>query len=152
MEGASVQANDEPDIKLVGLSIWFDGYQFPDSADYWDANWIVVRVRAEGQNAVVKLHDPCVHLPELAGWLDACMKLDAGEVDEARLPTMEPYLQVKIDRTGEFGRLLATVAITPDNISQFHEFRYPIDPSYVRLLIDSLRRVLVRYPVRGSRD
>jgi hypothetical protein len=147
-----LQINDEPDIKLAGLSIWVDGYQFPDSTEYWDANWIVVRVRAEGQRAVVQLCDPCIHLPELAAWLQACTCMDAGESDEAVLPTMEPYLQVTIDRTGDFGGLVANVKVTPDNISQFHEFRYPIDPSYIRLLMDSLHRVLARYPVRGLRS
>jgi hypothetical protein len=146
-----VQANDEPDIKLAGLSIWIDGYQFPDSTEYWDANWIVVRVRAEGQRAIVEFCGPCIDLPELRGWFEACTSLEAGKCDEAVLPTTEPYVQVRIDRTGEFGRLLATVAITPDNVSQFHEFRYPIDPTYLRLLMDSLRRVLARYPVRGAR-
>jgi hypothetical protein len=147
-----MQANDEPDIKLAGLSVWIDGYQFPESTEYWDANWVVVRVRAGGQRAVVELCDPCIHLPELAAWLQACTIMEAGESDEAELPTMEPYLRVRIERTGNFGGLVANVKIIPDNVLQFHEFRYPIDASYIRPLMDSIRRVLARYPVRGSRD
>lgn len=30
----------EPDLKLLGLSIWVDGRQFPGNSDYYDGNWL----------------------------------------------------------------------------------------------------------------
>lgn len=129
--------------------MWADGYQFPDSTEFWDANWVRCRIVCVGQQATVKLAASCVHLPEFETWLDACKKLDSGDVDLAALDTMEPYLRIKVDRSGDFRTLLATVMLTPDNVTQFHEFRYPIDPSYLKGLITALGVVLKRLPVRG---
>lgn len=142
----------EPDIKLVGLSIWILGYQYPDSSKYWDANWVVVRVCCIGQCAVVELCDPCIHLPELAAWLDACIALEDGRSERAELPTMEPYLQITIDRSGDYRGLVVKVKVTPDNVTQFHEFHFPIDSSYLRILIEALRGVLARLPIRFVED
>ena len=146
-----MQFDRDADIQLAGFSMWVDGYQFPAETEYWDANWVRVRVVCTGQQASVKLCDSCVHLPELSAWLDECVRLEAGAVESATLPTMEPYLQVTIDRSGEFKGLLATVKLTPDDVTQFHEFQFPIDPSYLPKLIASLRSVLGRLPIRDPR-
>ncbi|MBI1190673.1 MAG: hypothetical protein GC200_08360 [Tepidisphaera sp.] len=145
-----MQDEREADITLAGLSIWVDGYQFPQSQDSWDGNWVIVRAECVGQRATVELCSPCVHLPELRRWLDACVALESGMADEAELPTMEPYLRVRIDRSGEFRGLVATVEMTPDNLTQFHEFRFPIDASYLPRLADAIRRVLAEYPIRNT--
>jgi len=42
---------DEPDLKFEGLSLWVLG-QFPDHNEYWDGNWLNVRVRVETRAAV----------------------------------------------------------------------------------------------------
>lgn len=140
---------NEPDIALAGMSIWIDGYQYPTSTEYWDANWLIVRVLCVGQNATVRLNEACIHAPELAAWLESCVSLNDGRTGEAAMPTMEPYLQVTINRSGEFNGLVAIVKLTPNNISQFHEFRFPIDPSYLPRLIVSLKQTLNRFPVRA---
>jgi len=64
---------------------------------------------------------------------------------------MEPYVRATIDRSGKSKSLRAKVKLTPDNVSQFHEFRVPIDPSDLLRLISSLRAVLSRLPIRGKR-
>ncbi|HYE61988.1 MAG TPA: hypothetical protein VD997_08315 [Phycisphaerales bacterium] len=140
----------DADIQIAGFSMWVDGYQYPSSVDYWDGNWVRVRVVCTGEQATVKLMDACVHLPELAAWLDECVKLQAGQADHATLPTMEPYLWATIDHSGGYKGLLATIKLTPDNVSQFHEFRFPIDLTYLARLIQSLRVILARLPIRGK--
>jgi hypothetical protein len=159
----------DADIQLGGFSMWVDGYQFPASTEYWDANWVHVRVVCVGRQANVKFSASCVHLPELAAWLNECVRLEGGDIDRATLPTMEPYLQIKLDppgefkwlsrapefkglfRSGEFKGLVATVKLSPDNVTQFHEFLFPVDQSCLPRLIASLRGVLGRLPIRGSR-
>lgn len=142
--------DSDPNIKLAGLSIWVEGYEFPDSTEYWDANWVVVRIVCVGHGSKVKFRDPCIHLPELQGWLTGCIALESKSADKAELPTMEPYLQVVIDRSGVAGGLVAAVTLIPDDIESPREFRFPIELSDVRTLIESLQRVLKRFPIRDA--
>jgi hypothetical protein len=136
-------------FQLGGLTVWIEGYEFPDAADYWDANWVMTRVQCTGQHTVVKLRDPCLRLPVLASWADACRRLLNGESDTAALAPMEPYLDITIDREAEPKGLVTTVKITPDNVTEFHEFRFPIEPSHVEKLIESISVVLSRLPLRS---
>lgn len=138
-------------FQLGGLSVWIDGYQFVDAADYWDANWVNTRVECMGQHAIVKLCDPCLRLPELAGWAEACQRLLDGQSETAPLAPTEPYLDITVDRSGEFKGLVAITKITPDNITQFHEFRFSIDPSDLARLVKSLKVVLAAFPIRGTK-
>jgi hypothetical protein len=79
----------------------------------------------------------------------ACIQLDKGLVNKASLISLEPFVNVIIDSSGEFGRLVAKVKLTPDAVTQFHEFQYPINSMNVRLLIGSLERVLCVFAIRG---
>lgn len=144
-----MDAPNEADITLAGLSICVDQYQYPDSTEYWDANWLSVRIHCIGQNATVNLSRSCVHVPELASWLESCVSLNEGHANEATLPTMEPYLQVTISHSRKFKGLVAIVKLSPDNVSQFHEFRFPIDQSHIPRLILDLRKTLSRFPIRA---
>ena len=140
----------EPDFQLRGLRVWIDGYQYAAETDYWDSNWLNVRIQCIGQNAVVNLQEACLRVPELAGWLEACKNLASGGADSASIDPMEPYFDITIDHSGENRALLAIVKITPDHYSQFHEFRFPIDQSDLARLIVSLRVLLSRFPVRAE--
>ncbi|MBL8885429.1 MAG: hypothetical protein JNK16_02115 [Phycisphaerales bacterium] len=142
--------SDDPNFRLGGLRLWIDRYQYKAETDYWDSNWVVVRLECVGHNAVVKLCDPCLRVPELKGWAEACTLLANGEADSAALDPMEPYLNILIDRSDKDRGLLATVKITPDGYSQFHEFRFPIDQSDLARLVQSLAVVLSRFPIRGD--
>jgi hypothetical protein len=138
----------EPDIQLAGLQVWVQGYEFPDSTEYWDANWLIVRILCTAHNAAVKLHGAYVCTFELAAWLDACRALAAGEADHAVLDTIEPNFRLRIEHAGERRGLVATVKITPNNITQFHTMRFDIDPAALRVIVESLKQILQRFPVR----
>lgn len=141
--------NQDPDLKLAGLSMWVLGRQFPDQADYWDGNWLEVRVRVEASGAIVKFEGHFVRVTELVSFADELEILDTTLAGEASLDCMEPYLDVRI-RGERNGQATATVEVTPDNLTQFHKFIFSIDQTYYKLLIAYCRKILLDYPVRGE--
>jgi hypothetical protein len=141
---------EEPSFRVGGLSVWVDGYQFAHAADYWDGNWVNVRVECIDHQANVKLSEPCLHLPELAAWAKECQRLLDGEVETARLEPMEPNLDITIEHSGQVDRLVASVKVTPAPETPFYEFQFSIDSPELTRLVASLARVLAVLPIRGS--
>jgi hypothetical protein len=44
------------------------------------------------------------------------------------------------------------VEITPDHMTQEHNFQFEVDQSYLPSLIESCRKVLAKYPIKGTPD
>jgi hypothetical protein len=138
---------DEPSFKLVGLSVWIDGYKSPDALD---DNGARARVECVSHHSVVRLFEP-IWLDDLEQWARACQQLLDGKVPRASLELPEPSLHVTIDRSGEYNGFVAFIKIT-DGLTQSHEYRFDIDQSYVTVLIESINAVLRKFPVRGKRS
>lgn len=151
-----------PDIRVGGLSVWIRARQFPGATEYYDANWLIVDVACEANGAIVRLdNEPCLMTAELAEWRDHCADFLAGATTIAELPAMEPYLSVLIERRGAGDAkttasrpwrvgIWAKVRISHDNVTQFHEFQFPLDKSDVERLTNELSAALARYPVHGA--
>lgn len=149
-----------PDIVLGPLSISIEGYQFPHPDRFpvrpnrHTANWIIVRMVCNSPYTSFSRRDPCLLLFEIKDFADACAGLLNEEAHIAALKPMEPYVNISIRRTdpAEKARLkrdfFATVTVTPDNVSEFHEFRFPLDPSDITKLIESVGTLLKRLPIR----
>lgn len=60
---------DEPDLKLGGLSLWAESRERPDDDDYWDGNWLVIRARVEAPGSSVELRGPWLRTDEVASFL-----------------------------------------------------------------------------------
>jgi hypothetical protein len=140
----------EPDLKLAGLSFWIVDRQFPDSSDYWDGNWLRVLVRVEATQAIVETDGPIVHSSELAAFVDELERLDRTLDGTASLTCLEPNLNVFIEANTR-GHAVATIKITPDHLTQSHEFVFEIDQSYLKPLISQCRQVLKDYPIKSVR-
>jgi hypothetical protein len=120
-ERGSLQATmaimrDEPDLGLAGLSIWVVGRQFPDQNDYWDGNWLNVRVRVEATGATVEARGPIIHASELESFTKELEQLGSALTGNASLKCMEPNLDVVI-RGDRRGQATMTIRITPDHIT-----------------------------------
>lgn len=139
----------EPDLKLGGFSLWVFGRQFPDAADYWDGNWLNVRARFEAPGAVVEAKGAFVNIPELAGFAQQLQTLHASLVGEAALRCMEPNLDIAIQSRSR-GHIAVKVTLTPDHLTQSHEFKFDLDQSYLGPLLDGCESVLSRWPVRSN--
>ncbi len=60
---------------------------------------------------------------------------------------MEPNLHVKMSLS-QLGQLQMIVHLTPDDLTQKHEFMFELDQSYLPALIAGCERVLKEYPLR----
>jgi len=139
----------EPDLKLLGLSIWVDGRQFPGNPDYFDGNWLNVRARMEAPSATVRCAGSILMTSDSLRFRDQLVTVNAELAGEAELAGFEPNLKVTL-KMQRLGHLEAEVEITPDHLSQFHRFSLDLDQSYLPALISSCNAILVRYPTVGA--
>lgn len=138
-----------PSIHLAGLKIWVHGRQYPESSDYWDGNWLVVTAECASLGAIVRVHGPIIHLPELARWADMAETVHSSLSGEANLECMEPELSVKL-AIDKLGHVLMTVNITPDHLAQNHCFSFELDQTDLPNLIRECRTVLDCYPIKAQ--
>lgn len=139
--------SDEPDLELGGFSLWVLGRQFPDAIDEWDGNWLHVRVRVEAPGALIEAEGAFVSAPELADFAKQLGALHTTLAGEAVLRCLEPNLHVAL-RAKSLGHVSVCVRITPDHMTQSHEFLFEIDQSYLGPLLSACGQVLSRWPVR----
>ena len=139
------------DLKLAGLSLWVLGHQFPALDDFWDGNWLNVLVRVDAPGAFVEARGPIVHASELELFARELEVLNRELNGEAGLHCMEPNLRVTI-RGESLGHATATIAISPDHMTQSHEFIFRIDQSYLKPAVSALNDILSRFPLRGTNE
>jgi len=140
---------EEPDLQLAGLSLWVLGRQFPDQNEYWDGNWLNVRVRVEAPGAVVEAHGPIIHAPELESFVNELDLLEATLAGGASLKCTEPNLDVAL-QAESLGHVAVTINITPEHMTQLHEFSFSIDQTYLKPVIAKCRKILSDYPIKGT--
>ena len=137
----------EPNIKISGLEIWIHGYQFPDSQDHWDGNWMDITAKCTSKNACVWVSGNILHLPDLKLLMTTSEKLYINLKGEAELPCIEPELSVKL-KARSLGQISMIVEITPNHLNQEHRFEFEIDQSYLLDLVSSCKKVLDRYRIK----
>ena len=141
----------EPHLRIAGLHLWIHGRQFPDATDYWDGNWLRVTAYYVSPNAMVRAQGAIVHLSELASFLRACERLHESLEGEAALECMEPNLSVTLIAQWN-GAITTRVAITPDQLSERHEFEETLDQSYLPTIISGSRAILAAYPLQATNE
>lgn len=144
----STPPEHDPDLRLGGLSLWIRDRQFPDSADYWDANWLVAHARMETKGARVEVEGAFLHGSEIASFVQSLDGVNQALTGEAELCWIEPELKVVL-RMDALGRLAVTVDITPDQLTQSHRFDFDLDQTYLSPLLASCRAILKKFPLIG---
>jgi hypothetical protein len=138
----------EPHLKLAGLAIWALGWQFPNSEDYWDGNWLNVYARVEAFGARIDTWGSWLRTNEIHGLRDGLVELNRDLKGTAELACIEPTLNVKLS-CDSLGRVEVVVRITPDHLTQAHHFDFSIDQTFLGPVISECNRMLERFPVRG---
>lgn len=138
----------EPDLKLAGLSLWVLKRQFPGADDYWDGNWLDIRAGVEASGAYVEIGGPWLRTDELSRFAEQLTALDRDVTGTAELACMEPALHAKIV-CGTLGHMEVTIEISPDHMTQSHQFIFLIDQTYIRHVVADCKRILEGYPVIG---
>lgn len=137
-----------PDIALSGLNLWVHSYQFPEQQDFWDGNWLNATVRCSATGATVCVSGSFIRVPEIEQWaIEAKLLADALK-REASLDCMEPELSVSL-KAKSLGHIEMEVKISPDPLTQKHEFTFEIDQSYLPKLISQCAQLIQRFPIKG---
>lgn len=140
-----------PNLKVVGFQLWVHGREFPESADYYDGNWLRVTVHCGASGAGVWASGSILMVPDVLRWADECDLLATGEGREAQLAPAEPELQVTVRRVDNLGHFTMRVQITPDHLKQQHSFDFEIDQTYLPEIARQCRAIAAAYPLRGER-
>jgi hypothetical protein len=139
-----------PDLELAGFALWVHGREFPDANGYWDGNWLRATAHCGGAGASVWVSGAFITAWELADWISSTEQLHQSLSGCARLQCLEPNLDILLEPEGRGGRLNLVVKITPDHIIQDHRFEFDLDQSYLPAFLRAGRRLVMRFPVRGS--
>ena len=140
----------EPNLKFGGFSLWVAGQQFPESHDFWDGNWLEVRVRTEAPGAYVEHLGPFLRTTEIEEFCQQISRLDTTLAGEAKLSCMEPNLSIGL-LCDALGRVAATVSITPDHMTQVHKFQFSVDQTYLTQLLAECKSILSEWPIVSPR-
>ena len=142
--------SEEPDLRVAGLSLWAPGGGSAGDAgdDYWDDNWLYVKVQVEAHGAFVEAQGNFVHASELEDFLNELIRLDRTVAGTATLDCMEGNLAITIDGDS-LGRATAKISITPYTESQSHQFIFSIDQSHFKHMIAGCKKILAAHPIRG---
>jgi hypothetical protein len=139
----------EPDLRLGGFALWVLGRQFPDATDFWDGNWLNIRAHVEATGASVEARGAFVRTSEIAQFAQELEALHTNLVGEAALRCIEPALRIVI-RCDALGRVAVKLMITPDHLTQLHEFEFSLDQTYLGPVLDGCKNILSNWPVRGA--
>ena len=142
--------DDEPDLKLGGLSLWAEARERPDDDDYWDGNWLIIRAKVEAPGSSVELRGPWLRTDEVASFLIEIEAMSKDLRGRAALAPIEPAITVTLEM-GSLGQIAVHIEATPDHMSQRHSFHFGFDQSYLPEIIRGCRKILVRFPVKGSK-
>ncbi len=136
----------DPDLSFLGFSLWIDERQFPDTADYWDGNWLMARARMEANRACIECDGPILMTTDIQQFRDELATMVAALKGEASLTPLEPELRL-VFKMRSRGRVEATIEITPDHMTQLHRFTVDADQSYLPAIVASCDAILARFPV-----
>lgn len=141
----------EPDLRIEGLSLWIHGRQFPDAEEYWDGDWLNVTARYERGQSSVGAGGSILRVSEIVQFRKECEGLYESLEGKAKLDCLEPNLTIELSaRIG--GHVSTLCRITPEHLSEQHQFSGCIDQSYLPGVISQCKRIEASYPPRGTPD
>lgn len=150
MRGPALEDLGKPGLTVAGFQLWVHGRQYPDSQEYYDANWLRVTAYTGAAGASVRVSGAILMVTDLVQWAQECDALATGNIQEASLEPLEPELRVRIRQADRLGHLTMRVDITPDHLTQTHSFEFGIDQTYLPAIVSSCRAIIRAYPVRGA--
>jgi hypothetical protein len=128
------------------LALTVRGRERPDSADFWDANWLVCTAEVVAGTFRGRL-DASLRTDELEGFLRQVERLNERLSGEAELTTMEGWLAVRLTADGR-GHVEAICRLCDGPGSgNVLECRLGLDQTFLPPLLRQLASTLSAYPV-----
>ena len=138
----------EPAIIIGALSVWVQGYEFPEATDAWSGNWLSVTARCAANGASVIVSGAILDTVSFVRLRRELKTVGERMEGSATLASHEPNLRVTLKPQGTTGQIDVEIEITPNHVDQAHRFFGTIDQSYVHELRSACDSVLRRFPVR----
>lgn len=136
----------QPDLQFSGLSVWVRKREFPDATDYWDSNWLVVRIIMQSAQASVATEGAILMTTDFVAFRNQLVAMNEAVAGEAFLSGLEPNIKVTLS-ADTLGHISGQIEITPDHLTEFHRFEIGMDQTYLPALIASCDAILERFPV-----
>lgn len=121
--------------------------------DFWDGNWLEAPLMAAVGGFAVEIPRSQLHGADLRVFRVALEQLHERLVGEARLWSMDGWFDVTI--TGDGSGRLDVVGMICDEPGLGNRLNFRIgdyDQTFLPALLDQLRTVETRYPLRGDPD
>jgi hypothetical protein len=139
-----------PVLQIDAFRIWVHEYQYADSTDAWDGNWLRVTAHCAVSGASVVVAGALLDTVSFLRFKNELTTLYQRLQGVATLESHEPELKVELKAGGPAGHMAVRVEITPDHLNQAHHFLLDIDQTYVPEIIRGCERVLDQCPVRDA--
>jgi hypothetical protein len=143
-EGSDLQ----PELVLGPLRVNVHAYQFTSADNEWDANWLFATAQCAADGATVRVTGSFLSTSDLIGFAQQCEQLYQQLEGQALLEPLEPELRVALRYIDRAGHLEGRVQITPDHMTQQHQFVFTIDQSFLPKLAADCRAILAKFPAR----
>lgn len=139
------------------LELELVGYQFPESSEWWDSNWLNVRVRVTTADGTWSRVDPCLttcEVAELIDWLEASTRQHVDHLDFTE-PNLQLDLMHRVDdsvgiRVG-FDAELRPPWLEPNGVGDPFSVDFELHARAILAAAAQLRRCLGAYPERAAR-
>jgi hypothetical protein len=138
-----------PDLNLTGLQLWVHGYEFPNSHDSWDGNWLRVTAHAGADGASVWVSGVLLDTVSIERFTRELREMDRALAGEAVLESCEPSIVVRVSTTDRAGHLRIRVELTANHITQGHWFEFDADQTYLPPALAQCDIIRKRVPPRG---
>ncbi len=139
--------NESLHVNIGGLHIETINRQFSDSYDFWDGNWLNVKVECVAPGSKITVQGSILRIDELESWKSECQVLYKSLKGTADLKTLEPNLNVHISAESG-GHIKVEVDITPDHLNQKHLISFDLDQSFLPSLINQIDKIIETFPIR----
>jgi hypothetical protein len=135
-----------PDLTIAGLQIWVHGRERIDSQEPVDADWLRVTAHCGAAGASVWAGGAFLTASGFGRFGEECQHLYTNLNGNASLLSDEPNLVATLAAVDRHGHVAVTVAITPDQRTQTHKFRFELDQTYVFDIARQVDAIVERFP------
>ncbi len=124
--------------------------EFPGIKDYWDGNWILVRLLLDIPGLKIDFTDPCIRTDELESFLEDLKGLSLGHSLTAESSFSEPilYINLQIPEPGSdivLGRI--DITIFTDEGAASVAVELDLDYDAIEVFVHGIEDILREYPV-----
>ena len=114
--------------------------------DYHDGNWLRMTAYCDEEAWISGSYITAV---EMQGWLKFCEDLAKGHDETAELEFLEPELEIQLTNKPD-RKIEMVVTISHQPYEQKHRCKYKFATSALARMIQDLKTIVSKYPVRGT--